>query len=70
MNLLNHKELDTGKYSRDWTKHLKPLISLINDYLPKPITKEISPEPILSNNINNNVMLPIGTKVQVNLDVN
>ena len=70
LNLLNHKELDTGKYSKDWTKHLKPLISLINDNLPKPITKEISPEPILSNDINNNVMLPIGTKVQVKLDVN
>ena len=70
LNLLNHKELDTGKYSKDWTKHLKPLISLINDNLPKPITEEIYPEPILSNNVNNNVMLPIGTKVRVKLDVN
>ena len=70
LNLLNHKELDTGKYSKDWTKHLKPLISLINDNLPKPITEEIFPEPILSKNANNNIMLPIGTKVRVKLDVN
>ena len=70
LNLLNYEELDTGKYSKDWTKHLKPLILLINDNLPKPITKEISPEPILSNNVNNNVMLPISTKVRVKLDVN
>ena len=70
LNLLNHKELDTGKYSKDWTKHLKPLILLINDNLPKPITEEIYPEPILSNNANNNIMLPVGTKVRVKLDVN
>ena len=66
MNSLNHKELDTGKYSKDRTKHLKPLISLINDILPKPII----PEPILSDNLNNNIMLPIVTKVRVKLDVN
>ena len=70
LNLLNHKELDTGKYSKDWTKHLKPLISLINDNLPKPKTEEIFPEPLLSNNSYNNIMLPIGTKVRVKLDVN
>ena len=70
LNLLNHKELDTCKYSEDWTKHLKPLISLINDNLPKPLTEEIYPEPLLSNNANNNIMLPIGTKVRVKLDVN
>ena len=69
LNLLNHKELDTGKYSKDWTKHLKPLISLINDNLPKPITEEIFTEPILSKNANN-IMLPIGTKVRIQLDVN
>ena len=70
LNLLNHKESDTGKYSKDWIKHLKPLISLINDNLPKSITEEICTEPILSNNANKNVMLPIGTKVRVKLDVN
>ena len=70
LNLLSHKELDTGKYSKDWTKHLRPLISLINDNLPKPITKEIFTEPILSDKINNNDMLPIGTKVRIKLDVN
>ena len=70
LNLLNHKELDTGKYSKDWTKHLKPLISLINDNLPKIITEEIFPEPILSKNSNNNIMLPINTKGRVRLDVN
>ena len=70
LNLLNYKELDTGKYSKDWTKHLKPLISLINDNLPKIITEEIFPEPILSKNSNNNIMLPINTKVRVRLDVN
>ena len=70
LNLLNYKELDSGIYSKDWTKHLKPLISLINDNLPKPITEEIYPEPLLSKNANNNIMLPIGTKVRVKLDVN
>ena len=68
LNLLNHKELDTGKYSKDWTKHLKPLISLINDNLPKPITKEITPNPIITKT--NNEIIPIGTKVRVTLDVN
>ena len=34
-------------------------------YLPKPITEEIFQEPILSKNANNNIMLPIGTKVRV-----
>ena len=61
LNLLSHRELDTAKYSKDWTKHLKPLIKLINENLPKPITKETSAEPILSNKIDNNDMLPIGT---------
>ena len=70
LNLLNHKELDTGKYSKDWTKHLKPLISLINDNLPKIITQEIFPEPILSKNANNNILLEFGSKVRVKLDVN
>ena len=69
LNLLNHKELDTGKYSKDWTKHLRPLISLINDNLPKPKTDEIFPEPLLSKNANNNILLPIGTKVRIQLDV-
>ena len=38
LNLLYHEELDTGKYSKDWTKHLKPSISLINCQINIPRT--------------------------------
>ena len=68
--LLSHEDLYTGKYSKDWTKHLKQLTHLISDNLPKlMIIKEISPESILSKNINNNDTLAINTKVRVQLDV-
>lgn len=67
--LLSHEDLYTGKYSKDWTKHLKQLTHLISDNLPKLIIKEISPESILSKNINNNDTSAINTKVRVQLDV-
>ena len=67
--LLSHEDLYTGKYSKDWAKHLKQLTHLISDNLPKLIIKEISPESILSKNINNNDTSAINTKVRVQLDV-
>lgn len=66
MKILANKELQTGKLSKDWTKYLRPLITAINDNLPKPKNEVSNDEPIITKN--NYDLLPIGTPVRVALD--
>jgi hypothetical protein len=66
MKIMNTKEIETNKTSKSWVQYLPKLIELINDNLPKPITKPIKNEPIITKN--NNVLLNEGDKVRVQLD--
>ena len=64
--IMNAKELETGKTSKQWTKYLPKLIELLNKNLPKPITKAISDTPIITKENQN--ILSEGDKVRVALD--
>lgn len=66
MKIMNTKEIETNKTSKSWVQYLPKLIELINDNLPKPITKPIQDTPIITKN--NNVLLNEGDKVRVQLD--
>jgi hypothetical protein len=65
--ILAANELKTNKLSKNWVPYLRPLIDAINDNLRKPKSNVPSDEPIVTKN--NNEILPIGTRVRVQLDV-
>lgn len=60
------QELITGQVSKEWVDDIKPLIELFNERKKKPLTKEISPDPIVNKYTGN--LLTIGTKVRLLLD--
>jgi hypothetical protein len=64
--IMNAKELETGKTNKDWVQYLPKLVKLINDNLPKPITKAISDTPMITKQ--NNKLLDEGDMVRVALD--
>ena len=61
-----HKELETGKINREWTKIFSDLVREINKNLPKPITEATSDDPLT--NSYNKKLLNIGDKVRIQLD--
>ena len=63
---MTNQELLTGEPSREWVDDLKPLINVLNQHLPTPITNPISKDPIATEYNQN--LLPIGKKVRVKLD--
>jgi hypothetical protein len=60
------EELVTGEVSRQWVSDLPGLVKVINKNLPPPITKPESDE-LLGSKFGGN-MIPIGTRVRVQLD--
>ena len=60
------EELLTGEVSRQWVSDLAGLVKVINKNLPPPITKTESDE-LLGSKFGGN-MIPIGTRVRVQLD--
>jgi len=66
MKRMASQELITGQVSKEWVEDLKPLIQLLNERKKKPLTKEISPDPITNDYTEN--LFKIGTKVRLLLD--
>lgn len=71
--IMNQKELETGKPTKEWTKYLPDVIESINEHIadrrPKKLSSEEKEEkkyPIATKE--NKKLLPIGTNVRVALD--
>lgn len=64
--IMNLQEIKTGRTNREWVKHLPNLIQKVNANLPKPISKPVSEDPIVT--ASSQEILPIGTEVRVKLE--
>ena len=65
--IMAQQELTLGRVNKTWVKYLKDLINEINKNLPTPLKEAKSIDPVHTKN--NEVILPIDTKVRVKLDV-
>ena len=66
MKRMASQELITGETNRDWVEDIVPLIKLLNERKKKPLTQEISPDPIADDYTGN--LLKIGQEVRLQLD--
>jgi hypothetical protein len=62
----SYNELKSGKISKTWVDDLPQIISMINEALPEPLTKEKNMLPLHSKS--NQDLLSIGDKVRILLD--
>jgi hypothetical protein len=63
---MTNQELVTGQKSTEWVEDLPVLIELLNEKKKKPLTEEISPDPIADEYTGN--LYKIGQKVRLLLD--
>ena len=66
LQAINELKNTKGKLYTGWIKELPNIITQLNLNVPKPKTVQVSDEPYFTKN--NDEILPVGTKVRVQLD--